>query len=210
MSLQDTVQANGSREETLRLSHLIKEKDEERICYNSRRCCRKRRCCVCLVYASLIEESIFLLATFIFNAVVFIQFGNDKDKEEARFLQMSLLKVFLAFMPNTVIMFMRIYYGFRWICKGHTRRNFIPYYRLSLTSIGSQLIMTFCLDFILFVSNSPYLVAKKSHTYDIIIYIVFEILSIIFVHIYMKYLDAVNIVKNDVARKKQDFHYYHQ
>ena len=70
--------------------------------------------------------------------------------------------------------------------------------------------MTFCLDFILFVSNSPYLVAKKSHTYDIIIYIVFEILSIIFVHIYMKYLDAVNIVKNDVARKKQDFHYYHQ
>ena len=208
MSLQEIEEVGSERDGrgSLGLSHLIKEKDEERICFNSRRCyCRKRKCCVCLVYASLIIEVCILLVTAAIYTIIYLLLGQIEDSEERRFYRWSFVRIPLIWLPMYICIFVRLYYGFRWIFKGQTRRNFIAYYRLTMTSGGNLLLVILVIDMIILISPNSYEI-KRSIVYNLV-YVLFETTTLVFVQIYMKYLDAVNQVKNDVARTKQDFNY---
>ena len=110
----------------------------------------------------------------------------------------------LVFSPLTVLYLYRIYLGLRWICTGHTRQNFIPYYRITLSSSGAQIIILIMLN-ILFTITGESIVEVPSDfkLFVNLTYFIFEALTLLFVHIYIKYLDEVHIVKNDIAKVKQ-------
>ena len=157
----------------------------------------------------MILEIVILLATLVLYAYVFTKLGDViEDSKKRKFYQWSFLKIILAFLPLWIVVYVQLYYGFRWMCKGRTRHNFIAYYRLTITSGCSQLIVILILDMIILVSSTAVSddVIRRALIYNFI-YFCFEASTLVFVHLYMKYLDTVHQVKNDVARAKQDFNY---
>ena len=65
----------------LRLTHLMEEKDSQRVCCDSRHCCRKKRCCVGVVYASLGIEFMTITYSLAFAAISYKR-SSDRAMSE--------------------------------------------------------------------------------------------------------------------------------
>ena len=97
--------------------------DDERICWNSRRCCRYKKCCPCLVITSVIMDILgFIEIIFLWACGVTVGlYIMETDKEEGTVILKLTEAFFLVYFLELILMGMKIYYGMAWFCRGRTR-----------------------------------------------------------------------------------------
>ena len=98
-----------------------------------------------------------------------------------------------------IVLFAKFYYGIRWICKGHKRRDFVPYYMLVISYGGAAIANNIMLCFV----NAEDELYKEYNVFIYLYnYIAFSIIQMIIVALYMKFLDDQRILQNNILRDK--------
>ena len=175
---------------------------EDRICCDSKVCFKKKSFYPALVILTILVD----LATMVSFAIVvylyyvrYIYKLQDSDPKKAELVGRYLTRLLLVCWVNYIGFFLKLFYGFRWLCtKKLSRNNFIAYYRL----VWTNGVWNFLFNLTIVLCNIddatfPGMILSQE------ISMVFVSLQLTFVEIYMRYIDEMHIVKNDIRRDQQ-------
>ena len=110
--------------------------EDERVCCGGNRGCRKKTFCKRFMVFVILEDllvTVYLLSFIILWMYRAFATLDGKGEFSGSYLRW-FARVNFSFWANYVFLYLKVYYGLRWICKGRTRKLYIAFYRTSLTS----------------------------------------------------------------------------
>ena len=173
--------------------------DEDRICLNSKRCCRRKTCCPCLVIAVVILDILAVL-TLLSWFILGIAFGIsiiEEDEQKGHIMVRLSVNIMFLYSFLLVLLLVKIYFGLLWFCSGRTRKKFTKYYYITVTLSGYSIANNFIVG-MLAICLKDYTDAETQFGN-----IVFCSIELALVAIHMKYLDELQFAKNDILRDRQ-------
>ena len=167
-------------------------RDEQRIFWNSKLCCRKRKCCPGIILFVLVFQALQLLSVILIYAYSF--YIAIEKETSSPFLKMVKVRGLLVSSPFYITYIAKICYGIAWFKKNRTRKAFLPYYRASMTSNISLILFCLMCANIFFASHKMYdgyIELSSALSYS---------LESIFLELYMRHIDKVHFARNDLLR----------
>ena len=171
---------------------------DERMCCECRYAPQKRHCCYCTVLLVLLGDItilVYIIVNYLHLMDLIEEYAHD-DPDNLRVGRRWIVRQSLSMWATNLLVVFKIFFAIRWVCKP-TRRNFLPYYRLSMTlSISS--LMT-CIQFFLLAANEE----TRYYLKDAFLVIGIGIFTMTIVTIHINYMDKVHFEQNELLKDKQ-------